>query len=111
MSQFDQRYIQNLQNFADTLEELVDFLKTQHEKGGEAGTTDVINKMAENMDDERISQIVEELQEVKDTTKKIDSNTEKILEEVKSAREAKETGMFGKVQSKENKEKITTKQR
>lgn len=106
MSKFDRRYIENLQRFSDALEGLVDFLKAEYEKGGESGTSDVINKMAGHMENEKISQIVEDLNEVKDRTKTIEDNTQKILQEVKDAREAKESGMFGKIRSTENRGKI-----
>jgi hypothetical protein len=106
MSTLDEKYINNLQNFSDSLENLVEILKEQHKQGGQAGSTDTVNTMLGNMDTEKITKIVEDLEEIKNTSMRIENNTEKILTEVKDARKAKEAGMFNNIENPENKNKI-----
>lgn len=106
MSKLDEKYINNLQNLSDALESLVDILKEQYKQGGQAGETDTVNTMLGNMDTEKFNKIVEDLEEVKTTNIRIENNTEKILKEVKDARNAKEAGMFDKIEDPKNKNKI-----
>jgi hypothetical protein len=106
MSKLDEKYILNLQNLSDALESLVDILKEQYKQGGQAGGTDTVNTMLGNMDTEKFNKIVEDLEDVKVTSLRIENNTEKILKEVKDARNAKEAGMFDKIEDPKNKSKI-----
>jgi hypothetical protein len=106
MSKLDEKFVSNLQNFALALENIVDILKDKAKKGGEAGATDNVNSMLGGMNQDTISHIVSELEDVKKGNKQIKNNTDKILSEVKAARKAKESGMFDKVQDSKNKKKI-----
>jgi hypothetical protein len=106
MSKLDEKYILNLQNLSDALESLVDILKEQHKAGGQAGGTDTVNTMLGNMDTEKFNKIVDDLNDVKATSIRIENNTDKILKEVKDARSAKESGMFGEIEDPKNKSKI-----
>lgn len=106
MSKIDQKYIDNLQNFSDALENIVVLLQEQVKSGGKAGNTDTVNTMLGNLDADKIGKIVEDLEAINGRTKKIEGNTEKILAEVKAANRGKETGMFASIQDPKNKEKI-----
>jgi len=99
-SKIDRQFIDNLQNFTNALEGIVDLLKDQAEKG------DLINKMASAMDGDKISQMTEDIKNILDVSKKVDDRTKEILKEIKAARNQKESGMFGKIQDKDNKKKI-----
>jgi hypothetical protein len=100
-SNIDKAFIDNLQNFTDALEGIVELMQQQNEKGGDA-----INEMLSAMDGPKMSEIAEDIKTLVEKTDKIDTRTKKILEEVKATRKAKESGMFGKISDKSNKEKI-----
>lgn len=99
-SKFDQSFIDNLQNFTNSLESIVELLKQQSDKG------DILNKMAASMDGEKMNDITKDIKEILDISKNTNNNTKKILDEIKSSRKQKETGLFGKIQDKDNKNKI-----
>lgn len=99
-SKIDQAFIDNLQNFTNALEGIVELLKYQADKG------DLINKMASAMDGDKISKMTEDIKNILDVSKKVDDRTKEILNEIKAARKQKETGMFEKIQDKDNKKKI-----
>ena len=90
MSKIDEKFINNLNNFSVALENIVELLKEQ----AKLNPTDVVNKLAENLDAEHIQQISNDLEEVKDRTVYISDNTDKILKEVQAANKGKEAGMF-----------------
>lgn len=100
-SKIDNEFIDNLQNFTDSLEQLVKLLKKQSKKGGDA-----VNNMTSAMDGTKLKTISEDMKTLVNTTTKIDSRTKEILNEVKAARKAKEGGVFSKVSDKENKKKV-----
>lgn len=96
-SNIDKAFIENLQNFTDSLESIVELLQKQAEKG------DAVNQMLSTMDGPKLASITAEILEI---SKRVDDNTKKILEEVKAARKQKESGMFDKIEGKDNKRKI-----
>lgn len=96
-SNIDKAFIENLQNFTDSLEGIVELLQKQAEKG------DGVNQMSSVMDGPKLANITVELLEI---SKRVDDNTKKILEEVKAARKQKESGLFDKIEGKDNKRKI-----
>lgn len=99
-SNIDKAFIENLQNFTESLEGIVELLKQQAEKG------DAINQMLSSIDGPTMSDIAQDIKTLVEKTDKIDTRTKEILEEVKASRKANETGMFGKISSKDNKDKI-----
>lgn len=94
-------FIEKLSNFTESLEDLVDILKEQQK----TKPTEVLNTMLGSMDNNIIN-IQEELTEIKKTNYEINKNINKILEEVKAKRKAEETGMFGEISDKNNKQKV-----
>lgn len=106
MSKLDQKYIENLQKFSDALENIVELLKEQTKKGGDGGSTDAVNTMLNGIDTQKITKIVEDLDSINNRTKKIESNTDKILAEIRDTKKAKESGMFDKIEDPKNKNKI-----
>lgn len=106
MSKLDEKFVVNLQNFTDSLENIVELLKEKAKSGGEAGATDNVNSMIGSINQEALTKIVADLEEVNGRSKRIENNTDKILTEVKAARNAKESGMFGTIQNDKNKRNI-----
>jgi hypothetical protein len=102
MSRIDKEFIDNLQNFTDSLEGIVELLKKQVEKD------DAINKMLSNMDSSKMEQISTDLKQLIEITKSTDDRTKEILNEIKAAKKQKETGLFGKIEDKDNKKKIVS---
>lgn len=99
-SRTDREFISKLESFTNALEGIVDALKQQSEKG------DPVSTMAGNMDGEKMDKISEDIRNILKTTKDTDDRTKQILNELKSSRKQKETGLFGKIEDKENKNKI-----
>lgn len=99
-SNIDKQFIENLQNFTESLENVVELMKQQSEKG------DAVNKMLSALDGPKLSEISEDMKSILESNKRIDNRTKEILEEVKAARKQKEAGMFDKISNKENKHKI-----
>jgi hypothetical protein len=97
-SKFDQSFIDNLQSFTDALESIVELMQKQQDKGGDA-----VNALSSGIDAEKINQITEQIKSINDN---IDSKTKQILDEIKASRKQKESGLFDKVENKENKNKI-----
>lgn len=95
-------FIGKLDDFTSALEDLVDTLKDQQKKG----PTEVVNSLLENLDAEKISMIAENVEEIKNNTKTIVTNQDKILAEVKAIKQQKETGMMGEIEKKESKNTI-----
>ena len=90
-SNIDKAFIDNLQNFTESLEGIVELLKKQAEKG------DAVNQMLSTMNGPSMSDIADDIKTLVKKTDKIDTRTKQILEEVKASRKANESGMFGKV--------------
>jgi len=99
-SNIDKAFIDNLQNFTDALEGIVELLKQQSKKG------DAVNQMLSSMDGPTMSDIAEDIKTLVEKTDKIDTRTKQILEEVRASKQQKESGMFGKVSDAKNKDKI-----
>lgn len=99
-SNIDKQFIENLQNFTESLEGIVELLKKQAEKG------DAVNQLLSSMDGPSMTEIADDIKTLVEKTDTIDTTTKKILEEVKATRSQKESGMFGKISNKSNKEKI-----
>jgi phospholipid N-methyltransferase len=99
-SNIDKSFIDNLQNFTDSLESLVELFKQQQEKG------DAINQLAGALDGDVLSTIAEDMKTLIKQNDKIDSRTKEILAEVKKSRKAKETGIFGNISDKDNKKQV-----
>lgn len=99
-SKMDREFIENLQNFTQSLESIVELLKKQADKG------DLIDKMVASMDGAKMEEIQKDIREILDVSKDTNNNTKKILDEIKASRKQKESGLFGKIQDKENKNKI-----
>ena len=99
-SNIDKAFIDNLQNFTDALEGIVELLQQQAKKG------DAVNQMLSSMDGPSMSDIAADIKTLVEKTDRIDTTTKKILEEVKASRKEKESGMFGKISDKSNKDKI-----
>ena len=98
----DEKYVTALNNYSKSLEKVVEILQQQVKNKD----TDILETMLKNMDGEKIKKIVEDLKEVNETTKRIESKQDKILEEIKSLKKQKESGMFGQVSDTKNKNKI-----
>ena len=101
MPPLDERYVRNLQDFNKALDNIVELLTEDNKKKN----VDSVNKLLSNMDG-KLGSIVKNMENVLKTTKKIETQNDKILEEVKAARKAKETGMFADVADVDNKKKI-----
>jgi len=99
-SNIDKAFIDNLQNFTDALEGIVELMQKQAEKG------DAVNQMLSAMDGPKMSDIADDIKTLVKKTDKIDTTTKKILEEIKASKKQKESGMFGKISDKSNKNKI-----
>jgi hypothetical protein len=105
MSKIDQKFIDNLQTFTKALENVVELLEAQQKET--KGTGDIANQLLKNIDGEKLSKIVENVEYIAKTSKKTLSNTEKILTEVKAIKKAKENGgVFQTAGSKEGKKSI-----
>ena len=99
-SNIDKAFIKNLQNFTDSLEGIVKLLEQQAKKG------DAINQMLSTIDGPSMSNIAEDIKTLVEKTDKIDTTTQKILEEIKASRKSNESGTFGEVSDTKNKNKI-----
>jgi hypothetical protein len=86
-------FIEKLGDFTQSLENLVDILKEQSKKG----PSDVLETFLENLDADKIAQITSDLSEIKNSSKKIETQQDKILAEVQSIKSSKETGLVGEV--------------
>jgi len=91
-----------IQNFATSLEDLVEELKEQNKKD----PTELLNHLVNSIDENTLNTIVEDVKVIKENVQIINKNTDKILEVVKEQKKAKETGMFGEIENKSNKDKI-----
>ena len=99
-SNIDKKFIDNLQTFTESLENVVELLKEQSKSG------DAVNQMLSTMDGTKIEDISKGIKEILEVSKETNDNTKKILEEIKASRKQKENGMFDKIEGKDNKRKI-----
>ena len=100
MASVEKQFIDNLQNFTESLENIVELLKQQAEKG------DAINNFLSAMDNAKISDVTIQMAEVLKVSKETNDRTKQILQEIKESRKQKEKGMFDKIETKDNKKKI-----
>jgi len=103
MAKFDDKFIEKLTNFTDSLEDLVEILKEQVKNN----PSEILNKLVDNFDGDRLNTIAKDVSIIKKNVQAINKNTDKILEVVKEQKDAKETGIFNDIEKKSNKEKIT----
>ena len=101
MPPLDQRYVARLDDFTKSLEGIVELLKQDTKKKN----VDNVNKMLSNMKD-GLGKVAKDMETLIKSSKKIESQNDKILEEIKASRKAKETGMFGNIADVDNKRKI-----
>ena len=101
-SKIDKAFIDNLQNFTDSLYSVVELMKENSKK------EDVVNKMLSAMDSTKMNTISEDLKILIDISKTNNNRTQEILKEIKAAKKQKETGLFGKIEDKDNKRKIVS---
>jgi hypothetical protein len=99
-SNIDKAFIENLQNFTDSLESIVELLKEQTKKG------DAVNQMLSTMDGPKLSDISKDMKEILEISKESNNRTKQILDEIKASRKQKEAGMFDKIEGRDNKRKI-----
>ena len=102
-SRIDQKFIDNLSNFSKSLENIVELLKEQSKASNDESRL----KFASNIDGDQLKRIVKDLEKLNSKTSKIEKTNTEILREVKSIKQAKEKGMFDKVDDKNNKKQIT----
>jgi hypothetical protein len=95
-------FINKLSDFTKSLEDLVDLLKEQQK----IGPTEVVNKLLENIDAEKLSSIAENIEQVKENTIEINKNVEKTLKVVEELKKGKESGLPGEISNKDNKAKV-----
>ena len=88
-SKIEKEFVDNLQNFTESLENLVELLKIQNKKGGSG-----VNDMASGMDNTKMKNIADDLKALVKVTNNIDSRTKEILAEVRQSRKSKEGGIF-----------------
>ncbi len=102
MPTIDDKFVKKLDAFTKSLEEIVELLKEETEKGN----TDVVNKMLDKTDDKKIDLIVKELKAVRKDIKSIKSDTESIKKSIKEIKDRKDKGLFDKISDKSDKKKI-----
>jgi len=98
----ESEFIDRLSDFTKSLDNLVELLKEQQK----IGPTEVVNQLLENIDAEAIAEIASNVEKVKENTIEINKNVEKTLEVVRSIKKERETGMFGEINDKKNKNTI-----
>jgi len=102
MARIDEKFTEALGNFNKALEGIVETLKEQVNRKD----TDILEAMLKNMDEKKIGKIVEDLKEIKETSKRIETKQDRILEEIKQIKKGKEGGVFGEVSDPKSKGKI-----
>ena len=78
MASVEKQFIDNLQNFTESLENIVELLKQQAEKG------DAINNFLSAMDNAKISDVTIQMAEVLKVSKETNDRTKQILQEIKN---------------------------
>lgn len=100
----DKEFVQKLENFAQSLDELVSLMKENEE--GSQKTTDSMVSFFEGMDAQKLSKLATDVESVKKTSEKTESNTGQILKIVQDMKASKEPGMFDKIEGKKNKSSV-----
>ena len=99
-SNVDKEFIKNLQNFTDALGAIVEMLDKQKDKG------DAVSGFASAMDGDKIGEIAKDIKDILTISKKVDTKTDQILQEIKTAKKEKETNQPYVVENESSKKKI-----
>jgi len=102
MARNTDKFIEKLNDFTNALEDLVDILGEQ----AKSNPTEILNQLADSLDGGVMNTIAEDVSKIKKDVTSINSNTKNILKAVKDQNKSKETGMFGQIEEKSNKDKI-----
>jgi len=103
MATIDQKFVEKLELFTNSLEQITELLKEQTKKDN----TDVVNKLLKNMDEDRMSVVIEELKAVRTDLKEIKTDTKSIKSSIDELKKEKErNNLFNRIQDPENKDKI-----
>jgi len=110
MPAVDPKFVTRLEEFTkalgstkDALQFIVDLLNEEKKKNA-----DPVNSMLKNMGsvEDKLNDIVKNIEAVVKKVNTIDSKQDKILQEIKESRKAKESGVFGSIAEVDNKKKI-----
>ena len=110
MPAVDPKFVTRLEEFTkalgstkDALQFIVDLLNEEKKKNA-----DPVNEMLKNMGgvEDQLKDIVKNIQTVVKKVNTIDSKQDRILQEIKESRKAKESGVFGSIAEVDNKKKI-----
>ena len=103
MSKIDQEYVSALNSYNKSLEKVVELLQQQVK----SKDTDVLETMLKNMDGDKLKKIVDDLNEVKETGKRIEGKIDKIAKELKTLKSQRDSsGPFGQIANPKDKNKI-----
>jgi len=103
MSNIDKKYIDALDAFTGSLEEVVKLLKEQ-QKNNKADTT---NEMLTNVPTSNLQQVIKDLKEITEKGfSDLKQDNQEILKNIESVRQQRESGMFESVEDPRNKNKI-----
>lgn len=103
MSKIDEKYIDALNSFTESLEQIVETLKNQQE----SNKIDTVNEMLRSTQTEKLQNVVDHLTAVtKQGISDIKTQNETILKRIETIKQQKESGMFDNVSNVNNKKKI-----
>lgn len=97
----DQKFVQRLDDFTNSLEGIVELLKESINRGN----VDNVNEMLTNMND-NLGEIVENIREVTANVRDIKNQNDAILREIQEVRRAREAGFFANIAEVDNRKKI-----
>ena len=100
LSNIDEAFIENLENFTKSLEQVVELMKQQAEKG------DTVNRLLSSMEGAKLEDVATNMKEIIESNQKILKNTDEILKAIKDSKKQKDKGLFDKIETKDNKKKI-----
>lgn len=102
MSKIDQKYIDALETFTESLEKIVETLKEQQK----SGVADVVNDFLKSPMDNLVTVV----QDLKDISQKgfseLKNDNKEILKKIESIKNQKDSSMFDKIEDPKNKNKI-----
>lgn len=81
LSNIDEAFIENLENFTKSLEQVVELMKQQAEKG------DTVNRLLSSMEGAKLEDVATNMKEIIESNQKILKNTDEILKAIKDSRE------------------------
>lgn len=96
------KYVEKLSDFTDALGDLVDLLKEKEESGNQQAIVELMSVLDKNV----IESIVKDLSEIKKDVKDLKTSNDKAIKAAKEERKKNETGMFGQIDDKKNKNTI-----